>query len=173
MGEKDTAARRRWIADALAEFGDALTRYTARLLGDGDRARDVVQEAFVRLCRQDPDNLDGRVGPWLFTVCRNRALDIRRHEGRVEIQGGTALAAAASGDPSPPAAAMNAEQGRRLLALLDTLSERQQEIVRLRFGQGFSYRQIAEVTGLTVGNVGFQIHTAVKSLREKMTENER
>lgn len=171
MGQSDMpASRAQWIDDAVAQYGDALTRYATRLLGDADRARDVVQEAFVRLCRQDMAALDGRVGPWLFTVCRNRALDIRRREKRVVNVGDAPLAGESDDRPGPADSAARAETAGRVLALLSDLTERQQEVVRLKFQEGMSYRQIARVTGLTVSNVGFLIHTAVKTLRARLKE---
>ena len=72
-----------WIVSALARYEAPLLRYASRLLGDVDRARDVVQDTFLKLCREDPTRLDGHLAQWLFTVCRNRALDIQRKEGRV------------------------------------------------------------------------------------------
>src|SRR5687768_5066094 len=64
-----------WVRRAVARFERPLVRYTLHVTGDAERARDVVQEAFLRLCDQDP----GRVGPhlteWLYTVTRNLAID--------------------------------------------------------------------------------------------------
>ena len=62
-----------------------LTRYATRLLhGDADRARDVVQDTFVKLMGQTPEAVDGHAVEWLFTVCRHRALDVLRKEGRMK-----------------------------------------------------------------------------------------
>jgi RNA polymerase sigma factor (sigma-70 family) len=52
--------------------------------------------------------------------------------------------------------------------LLAGLSDNQQEAVRLRFQNGLSYRDIAAVTGLSVTNVGFLIHTAIKTIRTRL-----
>ena len=41
-------------------------------------------------------------------------------------------------------------------------------MIRLKFQAGFSYKEISRITGLSMGNVGFIIHTAVKSLRASM-----
>jgi RNA polymerase sigma-70 factor (ECF subfamily) len=68
----------------FAEQQSPLTRYAARLLGDADRARDVVQDAFVKLMAQAPGAVDGHAVEWLFTVCRNRAMDVLRKENRMK-----------------------------------------------------------------------------------------
>ena len=74
----------RWISSAVQEYEGALVRYATQITGDLDRGRDVVQDTFLRLCKQDPQELDGRLAQWLFAVCRNRALDIRRKEDRMK-----------------------------------------------------------------------------------------
>lgn len=74
-----------WIRRILDEYGDQLLRYSARWLhGDTDRAADVVQDAFVQLCRPDTKKPEPQhLKAWLYAVCRNRALDIARKERRM------------------------------------------------------------------------------------------
>ncbi len=67
-----------WVQTTVRQHQAALIRYAARLLGDPDRARDVVQDAFVKLMVQPRAQIDGHVVEWLFTVCRHRALDVAR-----------------------------------------------------------------------------------------------
>ncbi len=67
-----------------------------------------------------------------------------------------------------PQVACEAEEKVHLDQLVDKLSPRQQEVLRLRLQAGLSYREIAEVTGLTVGNVGFHFHQAVRNLRDSL-----
>ena len=49
--------------------------------------------------------------------------------------------------------------------MIDHLPANQQEVVRLKFQNGFSYKEISQITALSVSNVGFLIHTAVARLR--------
>ena len=73
------------VPAAVARHQAPLLRYATRLLGgDADRARDVVQDTFVRLMAQPPAQVDGHVAEWLFTVCRNRTHDVLRKEGRMK-----------------------------------------------------------------------------------------
>src|SRR4051794_22454592 len=72
-----------WVREAVGRFEAPLTLYAARLLGDAESARDVVQETFLRLCAQDRAPIESRLAEWLFTVCRNRALDVLRKERRM------------------------------------------------------------------------------------------
>jgi RNA polymerase sigma factor (sigma-70 family) len=156
------------IASALSRYEGPLLRYASRLLGDVDRARDVVQDTFLRLCREDPARLDGRLAPWLFTVCRNRVIDVQRQDGRVEALDERALEAQPSGAPGPARVLEAREDLESVLRLLATLPASQQEVVRLKFQAGLSYQEIASVTGLTVNHVGVLLHNALKALREKI-----
>ena len=61
----------------------ALIRYAHCLLKDGDQARDAVQEAFIKLCRQPREKVEDRVFPWLFRVVRNQCLNMLRKEKRM------------------------------------------------------------------------------------------
>ena len=150
----------------MDRFADALVRYTARFTPDLDTARDVVQDALLRLCRADRASVGDRVDLWLFTVCRNRAFDLYRKDRRVTPLTATTARTHPSADPSPEAAALQLDSHGRLLALLATLTDRQQEIVRLKFQHEMSYAEIAQVTGLSVANVGYVLHIAMKRMRE-------
>src|SRR3954465_5555530 len=72
-----------FLERTFAEQHGPLTRYATRLLGDPERARDVVQDSFVKLMAQPRDVINGHTVEWLFTVCRHRALDVLRKEGRM------------------------------------------------------------------------------------------
>ncbi len=157
-----------WVRSAMAEHAGPLTRYAARITGDIERARDVVQDTFLKLCAADRAKIDCRLAPWLFTVCRNRALDVCRKERRMSLLTEGHAAALASAAPGPAAVAERHETHGRVLRVLDTLPEKQQEVVRLKFQNGLSYKEISAVTGFTVSNVGFLLHTAIKTIRQRL-----
>ena len=97
--------------------------------------------------------------------------DRRAAQGRRlrRLGDGEADARAAS-DPAPATAAERADDYAATLRALGRLSQNQQEVLRLKFQHGLSYKQIAEVTRLTVTNVGFLIHAGLKKLRRQMRE---
>jgi len=143
-----------------------LTRYASRLLGgDADRARDVVQDTFVKLMGQPPDAVNDHAVEWLFTVCRHRALDVLRKEGRMKRFADGEVERVRATDPRPGRTLEEAETHATLLKMIGHLPPNQQEVVRLKFQNGFSYKEIAGITELSVTNVGFLIHTAVARLR--------
>jgi RNA polymerase sigma-70 factor (ECF subfamily) len=172
MVEDDMSAakpgRPDWVQEALERHGGPLTRYAAQLTGNLDTARDVVQDTFLRLCQADPAGVQGHLAEWLFTVCRNRALDVLRKESRMQPLSDVDLATCQVETPSPAAEAERRETTSEMLCLLASLPANQQEVVRLKFQNGLSYLEISRVTQLSVSNVGFLIHTAIRTLRKKL-----
>jgi RNA polymerase sigma factor (sigma-70 family) len=153
-------------AGAFARHHAPLLRYAARLMGDPDRAQDIVQDTFAKLLAQPPGRLDGHLAEWLFTVCRHRALDVLRKEGRMtSLDALPADALPADSGPPPAAALERSETHAALLRHIGRLPPNQQEVVRLKFQNGFSYQEISRITALSVTNVGFLLHTAVRRLR--------
>jgi RNA polymerase sigma-70 factor (ECF subfamily) len=167
MKHRDKTDTSAWVRQAMEEHEGPLLRYSWRLTGDLESARDAVQETFMRLCRQKPSALDGRLPAWLFTVCRNLSLDLLRKEGRMTPLTDTQLAVRPSDDPSPATIAAQHDAENQILRLLDALPANQQEVVRLKFQNGLSYKEISVVTKLSVTNVGFLIHTALKTIRQQ------
>ena len=158
-----------WIAQALDRYEKPLLRYAAWLLGERDRARDVVQEVFLRLCRQSPEKVGDHLAEWLFKVCRNLALDIRERENRrrkldqTQIIAASEIVAGYAREPIEDKQVL-----RQILGMVETLPANQREVVFLKFHQGFSYKEISHLTGLSISNVGFLIHTAVQTIRERV-----
>ncbi|PTX95670.1 sigma-70 family RNA polymerase sigma factor [Opitutus sp. ER46] len=149
----------------VAEQRAPLVRYATRLLNDRERAQDVVQDTFVRFMSQPAETVAGHATEWLFTVCRNRALDVLRKEGRMKRFEEGQVERVTAHEPRPGRALEDAETQETILRLIDRLPPNQQEVIRLKFQNGFSYQEIARITELSIGNVGFLIHTAVARLR--------
>lgn len=160
------------IGDALSRYEGPLLRYARSLLGDLERARDVVQDTFLQLCREDPARIDGHLPQWLFTVCRNRALDVQRKESRLRPLDVVALEAQPSPEPTPARRLEGEDSLREALEVLGTLPAAQQEVLRLKLQEHLSYQQISQVTGLTVSHVGVLIHTALKLLRARLADRQ-
>ncbi len=159
-----------WIRTAVSRFEGPLTLYASRLLNDPDRARDVVQDTFLKLCRHDDPEIRDRLAEWLFTVCRNRALDILRKEGRMTRLSDEHAIAHASAEPGPAEALETRESAAQVLKALENLPPNQREVIRLKFQNGFSYREISRISGHSVSNVGFLIHTGLKTIRRRLVD---
>jgi RNA polymerase sigma-70 factor (ECF subfamily) len=159
-----------FVQTAVQRHQAPLLRYATRLLGgDAEGARDVVQDTFVRFMAQPPAQVDGHVAEWLFTVCRHRALDVLRKENRLKRFEDGQEERLTAADPRPGRELERTEAHAAVLRLIDRLPHNQQEVVRLKFQNGFSYKEISRITSLSVSNVGFLLHTAVARLRHEMT----
>lgn len=172
MPDDQLAAKPDWIRQVLDRYERSLVAYAARITGELDLARDVVQETFLRLCRERRPHVENHVAEWLFTVCRNRALDVRRKENRMTPLADVEMDTCESREAGPAEIIENEEATSDVLRLLATLPGNQQEVLRLKFQHGLSYRDIAGVTKLTVTNVGYLIHTGLKTLRKQLTSTQ-
>lgn len=156
---------REWIAAAARRYERPLFAYVLALLGDRHRSQDVVQEAFLALCRHPRAEIEPKLAPWLFAVCRSRAIDIRRKEHRM-----TALTADPPGRDGPTDGIEAKDATQAVLTRLARLPADQREAVRLKFQNQFSYREIAGVMGLSESHVGVLLHSALKTLRQSFAE---
>ncbi len=158
------------VEHALKEYESPLIGHAMNILRDLDRARDVVQDTFIRLYKQDVDKVKGGLKSWLFTVCRNRALDVLRKEKRMVSTDDEIFSHQPSKSPTPDTSADNTERIQQLIELLGKLSDNQKEVILLKFEKGMSYQEISDETGLSTGNVGFLLHNGLKRLRDMMPE---
>lgn len=171
--EKPDSTSTEWVRAAIELHEGALLRYAQHFVRDLESARDIVQDTFLQLCRQTNDEIRPRVAQWLFTVCRNRAIDVCRKERRMKLapegQLADELAQNSEASELQPSAAMERQEAATgLMSQISKLPDRQQEVLRLKFNAGLSYKEIAEVTGLTSSNVGFILHTAIAKLRQSL-----
>lgn len=155
------------VRQALDQHESHLIAFAAGILGgDVDRARDVVQDTLLRLYLGEPAKIRENLKAWLYTVCRNRALDFLRKDQRLELGGDDLLVATPSDRRDPSEQADVNELYRRVWELLERLTPNQRQVVELKFQHDCSYQEISEITGLSTGNVGFLMHVAIKKLRD-------
>jgi RNA polymerase sigma factor (sigma-70 family) len=154
------------LDEVIVRYERRLIAYATRLTGSAEAAQDVVQEAFLRLCR-NPLPPDANLTAWLYAVCRNLAIDRHRKEHRMTPldAGCPSLAEIATVDHATEVS----DESQRVRRVLSSLPFNQQEVVRLKFEHDLSYAEIAGVTKLTVGNVGFLLHTALSTIRDRLS----
>lgn len=155
------------LEEILQRFEIPLLQYARRITGDRERARDVVQETFVKFQRNGAFSRADEPATWLFTVCRNGALNVCRKERRMMFLDEELIEAHGSEQPMPFDRLEQKEATGFLLRIVATLPPRQQEVIQLKFQNNLSYQQIAEIMKTTANNVGVLLHTALKTLRER------
>ena len=143
-----------------------LRYYLRRILGQTDLADDVGQAVWLRVLRGIGGlrRLD-RFMPWLYRIARNEALqEMRRRHRAVELQATEDMPAVEddSVDRFDDAAAVH--------AALDSLKPLDREALTLRFVQGMTYAEMAEVLGCPAGTVRSRLHYAKCALKKSLEE---
>ncbi len=164
------------IEPVFAALESPLLVYARRLLGDFSLAEDVVQDAFMKLHTRFREIAAPQ--PWLYRTVHNLAVDHQRRANKI-----VSLDAPAKDDATPanePADSqlLPDEQIARweiiglVRLVLETLDKRSREVIRLRFNEDLSYKEISERMALTVGHVGYLLHHALKAMAVELEKTE-
>src|SRR5207253_10780181 len=150
----------------LRRFETPLLQYAKRITGNNEKARDVVQETFIKFQRNGAVTPE-KTATWLFTVCRNGALNVCRKERRVMYLDEAVIASREDEQLMPFERIEQRDASGLLMKIRATLPAQQQEVLQLKFQNDLSYQQIAEITKTTANSVGVLIHTALTTLRQR------
>jgi RNA polymerase sigma factor (sigma-70 family) len=164
------------IEELFAALESPLLSYALRLAGGLAAAEDIVQDAFMKLHEHFADVREPR--RWLYRTVHNGAINHRRKTSKIVAlepvmdESGWS-AALESTDPRPlPDEAIARLEGIGLVRLcLETLDERSRELVRLKFNENLSYKEIARRTGLKIGHVGYLLHHALKGMADELAKS--
>jgi RNA polymerase sigma-70 factor (ECF subfamily) len=147
----------------------SLFRYCNRLTGDPDQADDLAQEAFFRLLDRGAEGTEAGLRSWLFMVATNLVRDrSRTRETRRRI---LSAFPPPENEPGPEQDLARSEEIQRVRRALEVLSQRDREMLLLR-QEGFSYREIAEVAGVSPRSVGTILARALQRLANEMMNEE-
>ena len=154
------------FGELLQKYWVPIVRYANRFLNHPDAAEDVAQEAFVRFwserARWDPTAHPRAI---LYHVARNLMLNEER-SARVRAKwAATTTDPACHPLPTPAQAFDERELEAVLVRAINLLPERRREVFRLVRHGGLTYRQVAEVMGITVQTVANQMTAALNDLR--------
>ncbi len=157
----------------VGRYQNTLMRFAARFLHDVDAAQDVVQETFLVVARH-PKKVLAVDSPhnWLLRVARNLGIDHLRRTARARKyaleSAAPATAVAEERQEAATCAVEREEMRRRVREEVDKLTPRYRELILLKVQEEKSYQEIAEITGLTVTNVGYLLHHGMKALARRL-----
>ncbi len=141
-----------------------LLRYAHGLLGQRETAEDVVQDAFLKLHAHWQEVTHPRA--WLFRCTRNLALShLRDHQRETPMVDGREWESSAL---DPEQALGKLEAIGTLQLLVAELHEDDRALISLKYHDGLKYDQISQRTGLSVSNVGYKLHHALKNLADSL-----
>jgi len=166
-------AKAETIEELFAALESPLLNYALRLAGELSVAEDIVQEAFMKLHAQFEEVREPR--RWLYRAVHNLALNHRRDSGKI-ISLDSKIEESEHNDATDPQPLPDEQiarlEGIGLVRLgMKALDERSREVLRLKFTENLSYKEISVRTGLKMGHVGYLIHHALKAMAEELSKN--
>ena len=111
---------------------------------------------------------------WLYRTVHNLALNHRRGAAKIvplEFPGSGQTTESADPEPLPDEKIARLEGIGLVRLSLESLDERSRELIRLKFNDELSYKEISALTGLSIGNVGYLLHHALKAIAEELAKN--
>lgn len=136
-------------------------------ISDEAAAEDITSEVFARAWSKlrDPDDRNAAAA-WLFTTARRLVIDHHRRHPSTSL--GSVAEAHHPAGPTPENASLAHERLTVLRRCLDALSERERDVIGLRFIAGLRNREIAALVGTTEGNVAKILHRTLRKLRDRL-----
>ncbi len=144
-----------------------LLRYAFGLTGRRAIAEELVQEVFLQLHTHWETVENPKA--WLYRSVRNRAYNHHRDNKR-EVFTDKIQEPQAEKSESPENVLQRMEASGFLRMLVSELSKDDRQLVELKYFEDLKYRDIAEQTGLSVGNVGYRLHHILKELATKLKQ---
>lgn len=150
------------LEELFGLFEAPLLGYARRLIRNEETAQDIVQEAFIRL--------SGRIGEvehpraWLYRTVHNLAVSHFRGAGLWSAAGEEEIAECRDPEPLPDVRLERIEEMEMARVCIEAMEERKRELLRMKFEEGLSYKEMAGRLGLSAGNVGYLIHHALREL---------
>ena len=166
--EKVAADRdRRAFAQLFTYFAPRLKGFGIRRGTDPATSEELAQETMLTLWRK-ADTFDRRkatVTTWVFTIVRNKRIDLFRREGFPEVDLSAVAEQAAEGAPADDLV-FAGQAGNAIRVAMRSLPKEQLDVLEKAFFEDKSHRAIAEETGLPLGTVKSRIRLALTRLRD-------
>ena len=166
---------------SIEAFGQLYERYqhkvystACQVVGDATEAMDVTQEVFLRIHRElHRFRFEASFSSWVYRLTVNLATDFRRRRRTRRMQtldgvsedGSPRSEILQSNESSPAVEAARRELAGDVLMTLDVLSPKLREVIVLRYLQGLSYSEVAEVLETPVGTVKSRLNRAHEKLK--------
>ena len=151
------------VQEIVMRYERKLIAYAQQIVGSEDLAKDICQEVFMKLIRRPPlTGKQGSLGPWLFRVAYNRAIDVWRRR-KFEITG-EELPEESMGRTTPFSNVSKSHDLALLRELVGMLPDEYRQVVELRVYAEMPYKEIAATLGIPQGTALWRYHESIKLL---------
>ncbi|MDA8792991.1 sigma-70 family RNA polymerase sigma factor [Bacteriovoracaceae bacterium] len=149
-----------WFHTTLKNLESPLLGYVYQIIYRHETSEEIVQDGFLKLWNQEyPKFEDHYPKAWLFKVCRNMAIDYLRREKRISLDSDLEELL------STPCLNETLFDASVIMNEISKLPKRDQEVLLLKFGKELSYKDISQITGMSVNHVGNKLHHAINKIR--------
>ena len=162
--------------NALAALYDATVSrvygLALRITQRRDLAEEVVSDVYLQVWRQAPqfDATRGSVLAWLMIRCRTRAIDTLRRIKSAEHNDLPDNLPDTDNTDCPQDLTLATEQQREVRRALESLNDKQRQLIALAFYRGMSHNELAEFTRMPLGTVKTLIRRGLATLRETLAD---
>ena len=157
------------MLEAVLPIKNKLYRYALRIVGNDMLAEDIVQEVLIKVWKKSAEleRITNKEA-WCMTVTRNLALDKLRRR-KVILDDVDDHRNIADKNLSPYRSLQSSDTMELIKDAIAKLPEAQQQVIHLREVEGYTYQEIAEITGYSIEKVKVYLHRARITLRNKLT----
>ena len=164
--------------EAVSQLLERHTRrvrdYVRMMVKDNDVADDLTQEILIKVVKVLDEGRytdKGRFQPWLLRIAHNRVLDYFRAQKQVKTinessVGYDILGSKNMAEPSIEEEIISEQRAEEIRALVDELPEEQREVVKMRYYEGLSFKEIAELTGVSINTALGRMRYALINMRQ-------
>ena len=164
--------------EAVSQLLERHTRrvrdYVRMMVKDNDVADDLTQEILIKVVKVLDEGRytdKGRFQPWLLRIAHNRVLDYFRAQKQVKTinessVGYDILGSKNMAEPSIEEEIISEQRAEEIRALVEELPEEQREVVKMRYYEGLSFKEIAELTGVSINTALGRMRYALINMRQ-------
>ena len=158
------------MADIYDRFSRVVYSVIVRVVRNSAVAEELAQETFMRAWNRgaDFDASRGKIGPWLLTIARNRAIDYLRSTAGQQQANTFELVSSERVTlfVNTEDRMLDQETARRIRSAFSTLNANQRKVLELAYFEGLSQTEMATKLGQPLGTVKTWVRTALTTLRE-------
>jgi RNA polymerase sigma-70 factor (ECF subfamily) len=142
---------------------------------DPESAQEIAQEALIMVWRKAAsfDRTKAAAATWVYTIARNKRIDLLRRSGRPGLSEEDWLALYAPDEVDADQSVLAGQTYTRMKELMEGLSPDQRVVLQKAFFEDKTHTAIAEDLGLPLGTVKSRIRLALAKLRESSEREEK